>query len=128
MVIDLDIDEKNNKLTFLVESRELLEDEISCLHIYRNLPEGKDFQNIYEYQASSTQEKIIIIIPNDAKIEEIERYDSDSPYGALVEVIFPRKKKLNTKMLKGHRYAHLKTTVKTTVPLVVRELDDENSQ
>ncbi len=84
------------------------------------MPENKDFDQQYSF-CSEPQTKIYkILAPEDSLHEETLREDHDTGFGALVEIVVKRRKKVNNLALKPKRFSHVSIQGATTVELLKR--------
>ena len=111
--VDVDYDPDNMLLIFKIFSHHTLSKiEMMATKLYKD--EG-------EFQATESELTMKMIcqvrVPDDTKLETIQRYDIDTELGALVEVHFERKKEIDKSNLQGKRFRHLTMAVSTTKPL-----------
>lgn len=87
--------------------------------------QGKKIEETYEYSPGGLKTKFSHKLPKDALLLNengncIKREDHDVPAGALVEILIPRVKRSNQLNLKGKRFTHFATEIRTTSPLAIR--------
>jgi hypothetical protein len=127
VIIEPDNEDHPRELEIKIISRPLLKLELNKLHINTKVPEGKKFEEVYHFE---TQEKNILFkleLPKDALFEDSERRDHDTRCGGLVELIIPRRKKLDKMAFRGSLYLHLDTEVQTNTPLATRLAEPANN-
>jgi hypothetical protein len=95
--------------------------------------EKKKFDETYEYSPRGLRTQFSHKIPNDALLINengscIQREDHDVPAGAVVEIYIPRKKRSNQLNLKGKRFTHFSTEIKTTNPLATRSESNQEKR
>jgi hypothetical protein len=124
--VDIDVEEKLNELVWTIESVPLIRDEIEQLEVYNKMPPNSVFDNVFSFSKQPQSFKIVTKLSGDALVEEVKRIDHDTKLGGLVEVIIPRRKKLNKLSLKANRFAHLDTVVHSAQELLNRDEMNEN--
>src|SRR5687768_12948284 len=125
MHVDIELDEVTNQFVWCIESIPLIEEELKDLKIYKDSVEQKKFEETFDFSAVSQLWTFRTNIPIDGQVEDLVRLDHDTGVGGLVELIIPKKKKLNKLSLKAKRFTHLQTTVQTSVPLLIRNEEDQ---
>lgn len=120
VIIEPNKEEEPEELIFKVISSPLLKVELAKLHMKTFVPQGKLLEEHYHFQTAQKNFEFRVKIPSDALYEDLIREDHDSKCGGLVEVIMPRRKKMNKLNFRGSLYLHLETDVTTTTELVQR--------
>ena len=119
-IVDIDVSDDEKNLIWTIEEHPLIEEELQSLSFY-----CENFEEAYNYSNPPISKSFIVPIPEDAKAEDLKRYDYDTSLGCMVEAVIPRRKQLNKLALKGKRFTHLHTTVIKKVPLMARNSDIE---
>ncbi|HYN44831.1 MAG TPA: hypothetical protein VER35_02415 [Candidatus Limnocylindrales bacterium] len=129
-------------MVWKIESCPLLLEEIELLALANgsqkqadgDAPFCKDnnvsFDRTYDYTTSAQIQTFFLDLPEDANVDGLDRFESDCGFGALVEIVVPRKKVRDFKSLKGKRYAHVDSKAVTSRPLVARteEMEQEDRE
>jgi hypothetical protein len=112
-LVDIDVNDEKDHLIFTFETEnKLLPEELKQTKLFES---DKNLQVVSDQSMNAC---CVIPIPEDAAIEEIDRFGHDTPAGALVEVWLPKKKKVNLKdKLKAPRFKNINSTIQTTQKL-----------
>jgi hypothetical protein len=118
MRINVDYNEEKSYLIWeFIDQPELLEEEIWETNLFRRYP------NIREVPSSSSTRtfKSITVVPEDAMLETTQRFDIDTPNGALLEIWIERRIRRDKSSLKAPN-SNLKVRTTTTHPLCLLNL------
>ncbi len=110
-----------------MKSPPLYPEERAKLWIFKNLPENKDFDQQYNFNSNIQTKKFKIDVPEDCLSEETRREDHDTPFGAIVEIVVQRRKKVDNLALKPKRFSHLSIQGSSQVKLLERTEDSEKT-
>jgi hypothetical protein len=89
-IVDIDVSDDEKNLIWTLEEHPLIEEELQSLSFY-----CENFEEAYNYSNPPISKSFIVPIPDDAKAEDLKRYDYDTSLGCMVEVVIPRRKQLN---------------------------------
>lgn len=118
------LDEKTRSFTLEVrEAPFLTKDEKKETRLFRLNPHFNS-----TLKEEDTIKTFTVNLPDEVILESVERFDNDTEYGWILELLFKKKEKVDTSKLIGKRFGHMRTSSITKVALYRGDDDEPDSK
>jgi hypothetical protein len=122
--VEVDIDERTRELSIEVTNCSFLtESERQATTMFQI---NNEFNPCKQKEEESTT-VIKLTIPERAVVESIGKYEHDTEYGWLLEILFEKRKVLDKTKLRGKRMSHVVMSAKSLVTLANKKSSDDGN-